>query len=170
MIVAGDGNKAGKTTMSCRIIEGYAHIGITAIKITHHFHDVTPGLKSISEGEGYSVYEEHDREAQKDTSRMLSAGASRVFFAKVSDSSVADAFNQIMKQIPPETPIVCESPSLRYYAEPGMFIIMESETSYNKKDISKLLALPHIKVKLSELKGLKSLPFTFNNGEWRADK
>ncbi len=81
LIIAGTGNKSGKTSMACRIIGQFRHHEIVSVKITPHFHKTTPGLVLISEKSGYSVYEETNNDISKDTSRMLNAGASRVFFA-----------------------------------------------------------------------------------------
>ena len=44
-----------------------------------------PDLLTISEKTGYAIYEETDRNSFKDTSRMLTAGADKVYFAKVWD-------------------------------------------------------------------------------------
>ncbi len=126
VIIAGTGTKSGKTTMACRIIEQIQHPELVAIKITPHFHETTPGLTLISGGKGYSIYKETNPGTTKDTSRMLVAGASHVFFAKVTDETLFRAFSEIMEQIAGTPPIVCESPALRYYVDPGMFIVMSS--------------------------------------------
>ena len=63
----------------------FPELKITAIKITPHFHETTEGLLTISEITGYTIYEETERNSFKDTSRMLAAGAHKVYFAKVWD-------------------------------------------------------------------------------------
>jgi len=167
LIIAGTGTKSGKTTMACRIIEQLKDLEITAIKITPHFHETTPGLITRAEKDGYSIYEETDSESPKDTSRMLKAGAAKVFFAKVWDNKLPDVFNDIMKEIRAGTPVICESPALRNYVEPGVFIIMTSETINKHKDIKHLQALPHVQLKLEDLGESKSLPISFEDGRWR---
>jgi hypothetical protein len=166
MIIAGTGNKSGKTSMACRILEQLRHLEIVSVKITPHFHETTPGLVLLSEKTGYSVYEETNRDTSKDTSRMLKAGASRVYFAKVTDNSLAEAFEEIMKVIPDGTPIICESPALRHYAEPGLFVIMTSLLIDNIKDIKSLLDLPHVEFNMDFLARYKDIPISFNNGKW----
>ena len=76
--------------------------------------------------------------------RMLEAGADKVYFAKVWDDQLFEVFTEIMKIIPEGTPVICESPALRNFVEPGVFIIMTSETIHKHKDISHLTALPHV--------------------------
>jgi hypothetical protein len=166
LLIAGTGNKSGKTTFACRVIEQFRDYGIVAIKITPHFHETTPGLEVLTEKQGYSVFEETDGGTTKDTSRMLRTGADKVYFAKVDDDNLLKAFLEIMKLVPEGTPVVCESPGLRYFIEPGQFVIMTSGEAYNNKDISKLLKLSHVNISFAGLTGMKSLPFRFEDGKW----
>jgi len=168
LLIAGTGTKSGKTTIACRIIEQFKLLNITAIKITPHFHDTTEGLKSIEEEPGgYAIYEETNRNSTKDTSRMMQAGASRVYFAKVFDNRLLFVFNKIKDLIPEGTPIICESPALRNFIEPGIFIIMSSDSPNKLKNINHLLELPHVMFKLEELDLISHIPIIFENGVWK---
>jgi hypothetical protein len=166
LLIAGTGTKSGKTTMGCRIIEQFSNLHITAVKISPHFHETTPGLKPVFEEPGFAIYEETNRDTTKDTSRMLNSGASKVYFAKVLDSRLLFVFNKIKDLIPEDTPIICESPALRNFIEPGVFIIMSSKTTNKLKNISLFLTLPHLRFKLEELSDLPSIPIGFENGRW----
>lgn len=166
LLIAGTGNKSGKTTFACKVIEQFRNEGVTGIKITPHFHETTPGLVLLTEGMGFSVYEETNTDLPKDTSRMLNAGARRVFFAKVTDNDLFSAFKAIMEYIPENVPIVCESPALRYHLEPGIFVIMSSNNSHNKKNINKLLELPHVMIVFEDLLKMEEIPVHFKSGKW----
>ena len=166
LLIAGTGTKAGKTSAACRIIEQFRNLNIVSVKISPHFHETTAGLIPLSEEEGYSIYEETNSGTQKDTSRMLQAGAHKVFFAKVWDEKLPVVFNEIMKHIPPAAPIICESPALRDYIEPGVFIIMTSELVNNQKKLNHLQDVHHLMIKLEELKNIPSLAIGFENGKW----
>ena len=166
LLIAGTGTKSGKTTMACRIIEEFPELHITGIKITPHFHETTAGLLPIAEGKGYSIFEESDAGSFKDTSRMLKAGAHKVYFAKVWDDQLFEVFNEIMKLIPPATPVICESPALRNFVEPGVFILMTSDTINKQKDISHLQSLPHVMFQLEELEGIDLAQIGFEDGGW----
>jgi len=166
LLIAGTGTKSGKTTLACKIIEQYKDLNIYSIKITPHFHETTTGLISIAEKEGYSIYEETNSDTSKDTSRMLHAGAAKVYFAKVWDDQLLIAFNEIVKFIPPDVPIICESPALRNFIEPGIFIIMTSDVINKHKDINHLQALPHILLKYEDLDKIDSLQIGFESGKW----
>jgi hypothetical protein len=166
LLIAGTGTKSGKTTVACRIIAQFKNLNIVAIKITPHFHETTPGLKTIYEETGISIYEETNPDSTKDTSRMLGSGASKVYFAKVFDDRLLFVFDKINDHISKGTPIVCESPALRNFIEPGVFIIMSSETTNKQKNISKFMTLPHLRFELETLSELSSIPIGFENGRW----
>ena len=166
LLIAGIGTKAGKTTMACRIISEHPELRITAIKITPHFHETTPGLISLSEHEGYVIYEETEKAGTKDTTRMLASGAERVFFAKVWDDKLENVFYEIMKFIPAGSPVICESPALRNFVEPGTFIIMTSDSVNKQKKLNHLQELNHLMLKLEELDGIEFVPVKFEEGRW----
>jgi hypothetical protein len=167
LLIAGTGTKSGKTSMVCKIIEQFSNLKITAIKISPHFHETTRGLIPICEDKGYSIYEETDNGTSKDTSRMLRAGAAKVYFSKVWDEQLLTVFNKIMEQVPTGGPIICESPALRNFAEPGVFIIMASDLIHKYKNMNQLKALPHLLIKLEELDRSESVPVAFDDGRWR---
>jgi hypothetical protein len=166
LIVAGTGTKTGKTTMACRIIGKFRKKEIIAVKISPHFHEKTEGLEEIETGEGFAIYSETDPGSGKDTSRMLRSGASKVYLATVWDSDLAEVFKRIISKIPRNIPVVCESPALRKYYEPGLFIVMTSDTSNKRQDLKHLLDLPHLSFKLEELDLVEDLPVNFINGKW----
>jgi len=166
LIIAGTGTKSGKTSMACRIIEQLPDLKITAIKITPHFHETTSGLIPKVEQNGYSIYEETDVISTKDTSRMLRAGATKVLFAKVWDEQLLNVFNEIIKDIPEGSPIICESPALRYFVEPGLFIIMTSDTVNKQKNINNLQRLHHVMLKYEDIKENNFPPVAFKDGKW----
>jgi len=166
LLIAGTGTKSGKTSMACRIITQFSNLNIAAIKISPHFHETTSGLKTLCEEKGFVIYEETDPDSTKDTSRMLRSGASKVYFAKVFDDRLLFVFKKIMDLIPEGTPIICESPALRNFIEPGVFIIMSSVTTNKRKNISNFLKLPHLAFGLEKLSELSSIPIEFENGGW----
>ena len=166
LLIAGTGTKSGKTSMACRIIEQFNNLNIIAIKISPHFHETTTGLISKSEKKGYSIYEETNSNTSKDTSRMLHSGAHKVYFAKVWDDQLLNVFNEIMGYIPSNVPVICESPALRNYIEPGVFIIMYSGVVNKQKNINYLQTLPHVMFVLEKLESLDSVPIRFEEGRW----
>jgi hypothetical protein len=85
------------------------------------------------------------------------------------DDRLQIVFDKIMDLIPAGTPIICESPALRNYVEPGVFIMMTSETINKRKNINHLQHLPHVMFKLEELNDIRKLPIEFADGKWHHD-
>jgi len=166
LLVSGTGRNSGKTTMVCRVIQQFRDFGIISVKISPHFHDPSEGLIPLYVNQGFIIYEETNRSTSKDTSRMLRCGASRVFFAQVSEDYLGKAFNELRKWIHANNPVVCESPSLIKYVDPGVFVIMISGTGINSKDIEEMRLLPHLEYDLKKLSDTASLPFGFDTGGW----
>jgi hypothetical protein len=97
---------------------------------------------------------------------MVNAGAEKVFYLQVSDNCISAAFNEIIKHFPSGVAIVCESPALIRFIEPGIFIIMEDE-ALSDRDMSSIKGFPHLIFNLDQLSRTDRLPFTFVDGEWK---
>jgi hypothetical protein len=166
IIVAGDGRNSGKTSMCRKIIMESGTPGISAIKISPHFHDAGEGLVLISENEEFAIYEETNSGTGKDSSEMLRAGAGKVYYLQVTDGSTASAFRKVLNYIPSGNPIICESPSLINHFEPGIFIIMVSEDDSGRKDISEMKKHVHFEFTLSRLNEMTALPFHWTGRKW----
>ena len=166
LIIAGTGTKSGKTTMACRIIDQFRDLAPVAIKVSPHFHTASRGLIALEEGPGYAVYEETNSDTSKDTARMLKAGAAKVYLMLIWDSNLEKVFRKVIDKVPSGTPVICESPALRNYFEPGLFILMSSETTVKRQDLRYLEKLPHLEFKLEEINSIHSLPFIFSDGKW----
>lgn len=170
LIIAGTGNKSGKTTFACRIIEQFRYLDLASVKITPHFHEPTPGLVLLEGEKEYSLFEETNQWTQKDTSRMLRAGASKVYFANAAGSSILEVVKKVNQLVRKDAPVICESPALRNYVEPGLFVIMRSVSENNEKSISNFLTLPHLEFDMESLSRSAKLPVQFSNGRWGLTK
>jgi hypothetical protein len=115
---------------------------------------------------GYSIFEETNREGTKDSSRMLESGSIKVYYIQVKEGFLEQAFNKTMEILPNESPVICESPSLFRHVEPGVSVIMINTGDPNRKDISEMMLLPHYEFSLSDLMKEVILPFSFKDGKW----
>ena len=122
LLIGATEKHSGKTELSTNIIKKFhAENDIIGIKAT---------ISREGEGKkGFSITEEKNRTREKDTSRMLTAGAKRVFWIKSDEESVMDALNNTLEQIPKDVFIVCESNSLRKYIEPAIFLMVSRDQS-----------------------------------------
>lgn len=134
LLIAGTGRNTGKTTLACSIINKFSSdFQIIGLKISPHFHGGTESLKLLSGNKFFNIYEEISANTGKDSSKMLKAGAYKVYYIETNDEHLLPAFLKFKKITPPGYPIVCESPALRNYINPDIFIIVDSESTKNKK-------------------------------------
>jgi molybdopterin-guanine dinucleotide biosynthesis protein A len=71
----------------------------------------------------YCITEESDSSSGKDTARLLSAGASRVFWLRVLKEHLQQGTTALLDIIGPNAVSICESNSLRQVVEPGIFLM-----------------------------------------------
>jgi hypothetical protein len=134
LLIAGTGRNTGKTTLACSIIKKFsADFQIIGLKISPHFHGGTDSLKLLSGNEFFNIYEETSANTGKDSSKMLKAGAYRVFYIETIDEHLLPAFMKFKELTPPGYTIVCESPALRKYVRPGVCFIVDKKNNKNKK-------------------------------------
>lgn len=134
LLIAGTGRNTGKTTWACKIIEKFSvHQSVIGLKISPHFHRGTDSLKAVIENDNFRIYQETSYISSKDSSRLLSAGATKVYYIECLDEFIKEAFEAFQKIIDSTGPIVCESPALRKYIKPGIFIIVDNSSNRNKK-------------------------------------
>lgn len=128
LIVAGVGRNVGKTEFVCRLIAQFADqkevfgLKVSAIHpdeaIYHGDHSTLPA--------GICLFEETRAGLDKDTSRMLQAGAKKVYYLQGDDEQIRAGFEQFQHLIPESAPIVCESSSLWKYVQPGLLVLIKS--------------------------------------------
>lgn len=134
LLIAGTGRNTGKTLLASSIIEKFSFdFDITGLKISPHFHSGTESLEAIYKNKNFNIYQETSLSSSKDSSRMLNAGAAQVFYIECYDEYMKEAFEKFLQIAEISGPIVCESPALRKYVQPGIFIIVDSQSNLNKK-------------------------------------
>ena len=170
LMIAGTGRKVGKTTLACKVIR---HISkkhnVVGIKISPHMHNQVNGQKIIAQGPDYLIIEETNPGSDKDSSRMLRAGATQVFSLQTKDRHFQAPFQTLMGLIPKGQPIVCESGALLNYAKPGLFILVkrQGQTAF-KKGIDQLPYQPDRWVTFDgEGFDLEATGIQFDPGGWR---
>ncbi|KAF0195997.1 MAG: hypothetical protein FD166_2724 [Bacteroidetes bacterium] len=132
IIIGGSSRNVGKTSLALKLIEQLAPLEkVTGLKVTslRPGEDTYHGDHDNLQKNNFGIREELDRETSKDTSRMLRAGAERVFFIESPDHLLESAFHDFMKVHYSGGPLVCESRSLRRAVIPGLFVLLKH---YNK--------------------------------------
>lgn len=128
LIVAGAGRNVGKTEFVCRLIEQCSFKNdIYGLKVSaiHPDEAIYHGDHSTQQFSA-NLYEETRYELEKDTSRMLRAGARKVFYLQGDDAQIRAGFQKFQRLIPAAAPIICESSSLWKYVRPGLLVLVKA--------------------------------------------
>lgn len=131
------------------LISALPEFEITALKVTSidGDTDVCPrggegcGACSLG-GEAYALYEEHNF-SEKDTGRLLAAGAARVFWLRSLRSELENSFSYALSLFSPRSVIICESNSLREIVKPALFVMLMNGKSI-KSQAARFAALAEI--------------------------
>ncbi|TKB10421.1 hypothetical protein [Desulforhopalus sp. IMCC35007] len=128
LVVGGTGRDVGKTEFICQLLK---KISVThevyALKVSAIFPDEDLFHGSHDESESrLHLYEELNASTTKDTSRMLRAGAKKVFYLRSDDAGILDGYRNFVNQIPPKAIVICESNSLGQFIKPGISIVVKA--------------------------------------------
>jgi hypothetical protein len=143
LLIAGNGRNSGKTTLACAIIKKFSsQQSLIGLKISPHVHNSNRATFPVFNNGLFKIFRETELTSGKDSSKMLSAGASQAFYIETSDKFLSNAFQEFQKLIPSGTAIVCESPALRKYIVPGIFLFLcRQQTLMPKNNQAKIISL-----------------------------
>lgn len=133
-MVSGSGRNCGKTTLCCLLINQLKKSDrVIGLKISPHFHTNKQINTIVFEGSDYTVYNETEKESGKDSSRMLAAGAEKVYFIQCTDEKLPYLYSILKHLLPDDIPVVCESGSFANHYKPGMHILIKPIDSSSLK-------------------------------------
>ncbi len=134
ILISGTGSNVGKTTLSCRIIEQFVHLGIVAVKITPHWHPQPDNIPVLLKEDHLLIIRENNLNSAKDSSRMLRSGARQVYFVQNTvDKGLLKAFPAIINEIGPARPMVIESAALGQFIRPAVHFHITRPSSLTHK-------------------------------------
>jgi len=127
LMIGGNSRNSGKTTIACNIISKLSAtqevIGLKVTSVRQGEEDLH-GNHNQDLNDNYTIFEELNTESQKDTSKMLRAGATRVYYLRVEENFTQQAISHFLSTYSNKQLIVCESRSLRRIIIPGLFVMM----------------------------------------------
>lgn len=133
LMIGSAGTNVGKTELACAILREFSPShDVVGIKITtiEEKDGQCPrggqgcGVCSSLQGD-FCITQEVDNSSDKDTSRLLSAGASRVFWLRSVKSRLHEASIALLHAVGSDAVSICESNSLRHVVEPGLFLMVQ---------------------------------------------
>lgn len=141
ILIGSAGRNNGKTILATRIIQNnmenkqvYALKIITVDEHNGECHRQEKGCgMCTSFQDDFELIEETSYDGAKDTSKLLLAGASKVFLLKTLRTHIGEAFDVFLKLVPDDTIIVCESNSLRKVVIPQKFLMAYNPNEKNTK-------------------------------------
>ncbi len=155
LLVSGYGRNSGKTTLACHIISQLSKKqSVIGLKISSHFHFNEKNQDLVFASENFNIYKEKDTGSGKDSSRMLAAGASQVYFVEADDNGLIGAYNAIISLTGNEIAVVCESGSLSRVYKPGIHLLISSNTK-SDTNFSKIVNHSNVDYVINSEKVLK---------------
>jgi hypothetical protein len=172
LLVSGSGRNCGKTTLVCDVIKMLsATRKVVGLKISPHVHITGNMQELIDEGEGWKLYRETDSNSGKDSSRMLVAGASDVYFAESGDDNLINMANSLGKLFSSETPVVCESGSFAKSYKPGLHVLVKgNEVDETKLSYLANLSKADIVIEQGAIEMYQFVNELIYNGSWEVNK
>ena len=160
LLIAGGGQNVGKTTLSVRLISHFSsQHDVVGLKISSHLHPISDEAAYVHRGDGFAIVRETNRLLQKDSGKMLDAGAVEVFYIQARPHLLESLVPTIL-QLVGQRLCVCESGGLRGYVKPGVFLYLTATGRYDK-DGGKGLA-----DRVLFDFGFDELPLDVENGGW----
>jgi molybdopterin-guanine dinucleotide biosynthesis protein A len=177
LMIGSAGSNVGKTELACALLgkigEGSGVIGIKVTTIRDKEGQCPRGGEGCgvcSSLEGvYSIVEELDSSSEKDTARLLAAGASRVFWLRVREEHLLEGMTALLDIVGHDTVSICESNSLRKVVEPGLFLMVGSRNTKNWKSSALGVKKCADRILISDGSSFDFDPnrIKFINGKWK---
>jgi hypothetical protein len=131
LFISGSGRKGGKTYLACEIIKRLSgSFPVMAIKITPHKHGNNHLRQVVHSSDKMFIALENFQSNGKDSSRMLNAGADKVYFIQAEDSEIPNALELI--QLNKNEPVICETGGAGRFITPGLQIFLDSGQNDNE--------------------------------------
>ncbi len=171
LLIAGTGKNVGKTTLARKLIKNVSKTQLViGLKISPHKHTESKEAQQKYIHPHFSIYEEFDKEGTKDSSRMLKAGASRVFYVEAEDRFIGHAIEKLKADFGKNTPIVCESGGLRNFVKPSLFLICRNKKNPEQEKHQPLIEKADQILKFKRKKNKFNFDISrlkFENGKWQ---
>jgi len=134
LMIGSSESNVGKTELACALLRRFSSdhriIGIKVTTIASADRSCPRGgqgcgVCSSMDGE-YRITQESAANSDKDTGRLLAAGAGKVYWLRVMRTHLRQGLAALLETVGRDALAICESNSLRQVVEPGLFLMVES--------------------------------------------
>jgi len=143
IIIGATARHSGKTELASSIIEKFCKkekiIGVKISTVYEGDSSFHGNIENINDN--FIIEKNTVTSRNKSTDRMLSAGASEVFWIHSKAEFLKDALEKLMLKLDKNSYFVCESNSLRKIAKPDAFIMIKNLNSEIKDTATEVLKL-----------------------------
>jgi molybdopterin-guanine dinucleotide biosynthesis protein len=179
LLVGGTGRNSGKTEFVCSIIRtAKASHPVVGLKVTtftegdegcHGQRDAHTAARYYPTG--YQITEEKQPVPDKDTSRMLQAGAGRVYWLRARRECLTEGLDDVLRMVEPGELVVCESNSLRHILKPDIFLVIRDQMPEIKPTCLEVLGMADVIV-TSDGKSFIPPPdaVVYSGGRWTINR
>ncbi|NQV33084.1 MAG: hypothetical protein HQ515_10335 [Phycisphaeraceae bacterium] len=132
IMIGATSRNVGKTEFACQLIQQVAQtqavLGVKVTTVAERDGQCPRGGQGCgvcsSLADAYCITEETSPPPEKDTARLLQAGAESVFWLRVLKDHLAEGMEALLEQMPAHLPVVCESNSARLVLAPSVFVVV----------------------------------------------
>ena len=146
ILIGSTGRNSGKTFLASELVRRFNGTPVTVLKVTGIESRDGPcprggqGCGACAIAGDFCLDEENSRAGTKDTSLLLAAGASQVFWLRCLRPALARGFAAFLERSGGTGPIICESNCLREVVKPAFFIMICNSGGKNVKPSAQKVA------------------------------
>jgi len=144
VVIGGHSRSVGKTSVVAGLIAVLREYDWTAVKITQYGHGICSAngeaCDCATADHVWAISEEKDRRGESDTSRFLSAGATRALWVRTEQGRLAEAMPTLRRRIESSGNVIVESNSVLKFMRPDLYVtVLDPGTEDFKKSAQEFL-------------------------------
>jgi len=128
VVIGGHSRSVGKTSVVAGLISALPEFEWTAAKITQYGHGICSANGEACDcatgDHSWAISEEGDLQGNSDTSRLLEAGAKRVFWVRTEQGRLAEAMPTLRQRIHSAKNVILESNSILKFLRPDLYLMV----------------------------------------------
>ncbi|HEV2397198.1 MAG TPA: hypothetical protein VGS27_09685 [Candidatus Sulfotelmatobacter sp.] len=134
VVIGGHSRNVGKTSVVAGLISALPEFEWTAVKITQYGHGICSANGEACDcatgDHSWAISEERNRQGGSDTSRLLVAGAARVYWVRTEQGRLAEAMPTLRQRLESARNVIIESNSVLKFLRPDLYLtILDPGTS-----------------------------------------
>ncbi len=144
IVIGGHSRSVGKTSVVAGLIAALPEYNWTALKITQYGHGICSAngepCHCASDDHSWAIAEERGRSGESDTSRFLTAGATRALWVRTEQGRLAEAMPTVRRKLAECQNAILESNSILRFLRPDLYLtVLDPSTADFKKSAQEFM-------------------------------